>query len=86
MDPDSLDDQWRRFFLRTMPSDAPPIQRSAMEDAFKTGAASILLEMRGPVADLPEEEGVKVLQRWLGEYEYFILQRVKAYQREHSNG
>lgn len=80
--PESLDQQWKAFAARVLPLGVSVIQRQEMEGAFKAGCASILLEMRGPVADLPEEAGVRTLERWTQEYKDFISARVRNWGSE----
>lgn len=77
--PDSIDQMWTAFVDRVKLQAASQIQLREMEMAFKAGCAAVLIEMKGPVADLPEEAGVRTLQRWTLEINEFLTKRVKEY-------
>lgn len=77
----SLDLQWKRFAHRVLPGRVSDIQRSEMEQAFKAGAVSVLLEMRLTVAELPEDEAIEVLKRWEDEYEAFLASRLSDWMK-----
>lgn len=79
--PDSIDQMWKLFVVRVKLQAAAEIQLREMEMAFKAGCAAVLIEMRGPVADLPEEAGVRTLRRWTDEINDFVVKRVAEYER-----
>lgn len=78
--PDSVDQMWKLFIARVDLQAASEIQLREMEMAFKAGCAAILIEMRGPVAQLPEDAAVKTLTRWTLEINEFLTRRVREYQ------
>lgn len=77
--PDSIDQMWKLFVERVKLNSASETQRSELEMAFKAGCAALLMEQRGPVADLPEEAGVRTFQRWQAELNEFFQRRVQEY-------
>ena len=40
----------------------PPVQNQEMKRAFMAGAAEILTRLRNEITDLPEEEGIEMLE------------------------
>lgn len=64
--PRTIEQQWQSF-AKIVLHDAGPTQLAAMKAAFFGGIHSILTEMLGPVADLPEEDGMKQLDTWMAE-------------------
>lgn len=80
--PDSVDQMWWLFVTRVGLRAASDIQLREMEMAFKAGCAAVLIEMRAPVADLPEEAAIRTLIRWTQEINEFLTKRVQEYQRK----
>ena len=77
--PDSVDQMWKLFIIRVRLQTMSDLQRREMEMAFKAGCASMLMEMKGPVADLPEDAAIRTIERWTHEMNEFFRHRVREY-------
>lgn len=77
--PDSIDQMWKAFIVRVKLQTASEHQLYEMEMAFKAGCAALLIELKGPVAELSEEAGVRTMIRWQQEINDFLVKRVREY-------
>lgn len=57
-------EQWKVFKNACLPKEAPAIQVTEMRRAFFAGFTSCFGTMKVDIADMPEDEGIKRLERY----------------------
>lgn len=63
---------WWSYAERILPKDAPRVQMVECRRAFYAGAAHLFEALTNGVADLSEEDGMKVMQAVHDEFERFV--------------